>query len=223
MRNRTHQGYLISKLEVKAKLITSMGDIQQKLSIYPNLRQVRRGTLLGYVIEEEHSNRFYSIELDSAHATIIVYSRTTPLYFLDEALIRLLSILQNISKYYEVTLESLYPYLILALSWQRLGRMLVGGAPAESENTDIILSKRLIELTKSNMQLNEVCNAVINKSRRLLLKLIVLESASNPSIEAISKSAGVRRDEVEKALHDMHESGYKAVLLDSDRFNLVRL
>ena len=66
-------------------------------------------------------------------------------------------------------------------------------------------------------------NAVLNKNRRLLHRLIILESANNQSIEAISKIVNVERDDIESALRDINESGYKAIRLSADRFSLVRL
>jgi hypothetical protein len=224
MWGKKSEGYLLSKLEVKSKLLTSASNMQRKLSAYPNLRQVRHGTVLGYVIEEEPGSHFYSIELDKARASIAIYSKTTPLYFLDEAIMRFLSIMQIVSKDYEIALSDLYPYLAIALSWQRMKDMFKDEPPAErSENTDIILSKRIIGLAKENRQLNELYNMMLNKNRRLLHRLIILESTNSQSIEAIAKIAEVRRDEVESALRDIRESGYKAVRLSPDRFSLVRI
>ena len=136
---------------------------------------------------------------------------------------RFLSVMQVISKDYDISLAGLYPYLAIALSWQRVGCAFKEDAPIRPDNSDIILSKRIIGLTKENRRLNEMHNAVLNKNRRLLHRLIILESANNQSIEAISKIVNVERDDIESALRDINESGYKAIRLSADRFSLVRL
>ena len=129
--NDLARGYLLSRVEVRARLLTRMASVRKALAPYPNLLPVRSGTHLEYLLQDEDTrDHFYSVSIGDASASITIYSKTTPLYFIQEAVLRFLGIIQAIGKDYEVHLPSLYPYLMLALSNQQTRRTLLEAPPA---------------------------------------------------------------------------------------------
>lgn len=218
------RGYLVSRMEVGARLLTRMGRIKCALEIYPNLRPVRSGTSLEYVLGDERTkDHFYSVRIERTHASITVYSKTTPLYFLPEALLRFLSVIQVIGKDYEVSMPSIYPYLIMVLANQQLRYALPKEPAPQRDNSDILLAKRLIQLMKENRKLRAMHEAESCKSRKLLQTLVVMEILGGAGIEEIARSTGLNRVELEGVLPSLQERGYKAIRVNSDRFELVRI
>jgi hypothetical protein len=222
--NDLGKGYLLSRMEVSARLLTRMASVKRTLALYPNLKPLRSGTCLEYLLDDgEARDHFYLIRIDNTSATLAIYSKTTPLYLIQEAVLRFLSIIQTIGRDYEVCLSSLYPYLILALASQQMRRTLLEEPPAQRENSDILLARRLIQLMKDNKRLREVYGAELGKSRKLLQTLVVLEGEGGAGIGEITKSIGLSREEIAGILPSLHEIGYKAISINSDRFNLVKI
>jgi hypothetical protein len=218
------KGYLLSRIEVSARLLTRMGSVRRTLDLYPNLKPVRSGTCLEYLLDDgEARDHFYLIKIDNTSAKLAIYSKTTPLYFIQEAVLRFLNIIQVIGSDYEVRLSSLYPYLILALASQQMRRTLLEEPPTKRENSDILLSRRMIQLMKDNKRLRELYGAELGKSRKLLQFMVILEGSGGAGIGEITKNTGLSRDEIAGILPSLHEIGYKAISINSDRFNLVKI
>jgi hypothetical protein len=218
------KGYLLSRIEVSARLLTRMASVRRTLALYPNLKPVRSGTCLEYVLDDgEARDHFYLVRIESTFATLAIYSKTTPLYFIQEAVLRFLNIIQVIGRDYEVRLPSLYPYLILALSGQQTRRILLEETSVQKENPDILLARRLIQLMKENKRLGEIHTAELGRSRRLLQTLVVIEGSGGAGIEEITKNTGLSKAEILGILPSLHEIGYKAISITSDKFNLVRM
>jgi hypothetical protein len=222
--NDVRRGYLISRIDFGARLLTRMGNIKKALDVYPNLRLAGSGTTLEYVLGDESAkDHSYLIRIDRTCASITIYSKTTPLYFLQEALLRFLSIIQVISKDYELSMSSLYPYLIMVLANQQMRHALPKEPTVQTGNSDILLAKRLIQLMKDNRILSEMYQTELCKSRRLLQTLIVMGVPGGSGIEEIAKSTGLSREEISGILPSLHEIGYKAICVNPDRFELVKL
>lgn len=222
--NEIGRGYLLSRIEVSARLLTRMSCVKKTLALYPNLKPVRSGTCMEYLLNDgEVKDHFYLIRIDHTSATIAIYSKTTPLYFIQEAVLRFLGIIQAIGRDYEVRLSSLYPYLILALASQPMRRILLDEPPAQKENSDILLARRLIQLMKENRRLRELHNVELARSRKLLQNLIVIEGSGGAGIGEIIKYTGLSKGEILNILPSLHEIGYKAICINSDKFDLVKI
>jgi hypothetical protein len=218
------KGYLLSRIEVSARLLTRMASVRRALEPYPNLKPVRSGTSLEYLLDDRQvRDHFYLVRIESASATITIYSKATPLYFIQEAVLRFLNIIQVIGRDYEVHLPSLYPYLILALAGQQTRRTLLEEASVQKESSDILLARRLIQLMKENKRLREMHTAELGRSRRLLQTLVVIEGSGGAGIEEITKDTGLSKAEILGILPSLHEIGYKAIRMTPDKFNLVRM
>jgi hypothetical protein len=222
--NSNRRGYLQSRMSVGARLATRMSSVKRTLDLYPSLRPIRSGTCLEYLLgDAEGSDHFYSVRLEADRAYLTIFSRTTPVYFIQEAVLRLLSILQTIGKEYEPSFHDLYPYLILALSSQQTRQALLKDPPLPKDNSDLVLAKRIIQLMRENAELKGRLGMELRRSRRTLQALVVAEAEAGAGIGEIAKAAELSREEVERVLPTLHEIGYKAIQADPDRFDLVRM
>jgi len=218
------KGYLMSRIEVNSRVITDMDNVKKKLEVYPNLKRTRCGACLNYILgDEETRDHFYTIEINRTNAAIVIYAKITPVYFLQEALLRFLNIMQIVSKDYEIGVAGIYPYFVLALGGKQINQVEKEEGRSHTENSDILLAKRLIQLLNENKTLREAQRTVLNKSRRLLQRLIVLESANSSSVEEIVGRIGLNKEEVASALESMPEIGYRTIYVNSNRFNLVKM
>lgn len=225
--DRKNEGYLTSRIVVAARLTSRMSSVKSALESYPSIRPIGEGTSLAYLLNDnETKDHFYSIEFAKDCITLNIYSKQTPVLFFQEALLRLLSLAQITAKYYEVSVSSLYPYLVIAIAGQQaisLMRPERGKMEKREEVADQILSKRLIYLGKENGELKEKNRRVIEKLRRVILKAVITTSVGDSSIESIARNLGLGKVEVLDALSDAKELGYKAIYANKDRFSLVRL
>jgi hypothetical protein len=221
--------YLISEIEVEARLLKSIGAVEEKMSNYPNLAQVGRGTRLSYIIPG-NKDCFYLLKLGKSSMALCIHSSQSPLYFMHEALLRLLSVMQMLSGEYEVSASKLLPYLIAVLARQQISHYseMINGNNSEltrrqSDQTDITLARRISYLLKENSELSQSNVVLSSKVKALATKLILLEYGKNASVNFISKETGFEKSEVESMIAGMKEQGYKAVFKNPDRFELVRL
>ena len=112
--------YLTSRIEAKSRLVTTLKSVEGKLSCYPSMSQTGRGSTLRYALNTEDDDHFYSIEIGKSSMAICTHSSQSPLYFMHEALLRLLSMMQLLSEDYEVSANDLLPYLVAVLARQQI-------------------------------------------------------------------------------------------------------
>ncbi len=215
--------YLTSRIQVEAELSGRMSTLKGCLEAYPGLRLVGEGTSLRYELADEGvGDRFYSIELGKTQISLTICSRQTPVLFMQEAMLRLLAIMQITSEHYKIDISSLYPYLIIAIANQQIGSVMAGKEAERQDGSDLILSKRLISLMKENADLRDKSEKLSARFRRLVQKAIVLSSTGNTSMTDLERDLSLSREELSIALSGMRQAGYNPVYLGKDRFSLVK-
>ncbi|MGA3020875.1 MAG: hypothetical protein ABSD68_02920 [Candidatus Micrarchaeales archaeon] len=221
--NAKERGYLTSRIQISAELAGRMSSLKGCLDAYPGLKLIGEGTSLLYKLaEEETSDRFYFIELGKRHITLTIRSKQTPVMFMQEAMLRLLAVAQITSKHYRLDISSLYPYLIIAIASQQIRSLIGVGREAKEDDSDLILSKRLISVMKENATVREGSERLAIRFRKLAQRAIVLSSTGNTSIADLEGNLCLSRDEITEALSDIRHIGYNSVYLGKDRFSLVR-
>ncbi len=224
MKEINTDSYLASTINIKVRLLTSMPQVRRKLSNYPNLRQTGNGNTLKYVVELENRDKFYTISLTDKDFVLELHSKTSPLYFIHEALLRMLSLAAVLSEDYEFDIRSLFPYLVETLASQipkpQISRMesAIPQTPGE-----IILSSRINALNRENLQLGNEISSTRSKFLRMTSLFIISRYGPSVEVNEVSKECGISNEEVTKALMFMPELGYRALSLGHDRFNLVRV
>lgn len=215
---------LFSRIRIDAKLTSNFYRVKELLSQYPNLRLEREGTSLLYMLcDSETQDHFYSFELDREHVSITIYSEGTPALFMQEAVLRLLGLMETLSESYKASLESLYPYLIMTIASQNITLLAQKHVEEGSIERDVILSKRLISLMKENSSLHEAYLTIMKQFKRTVLAAIMLSGRSGLNIDNIVAETGIEKREIVKAIDDAEVFGYKAVRNGKGRFTLVKV
>jgi biotin operon repressor len=216
--------YLFSRICIDAAICSSMARVKELLKPYPNMRLERDGTSLRYLLERNDAcDHFFSLEFEKRSIAITVYSKRTPALFIQEAMLRLLGVIQTLSGCYRVELESLYPYLVMVIAAQQLDSALPQKTQECNPLPDVILSKRLIKLINENSKLREEQESLTKNFRRMVLKAVVLSSVSEHSVDSIAAKLGIAKKDVVAALDSAESVGYRVVSTGRGTFNLVRL
>jgi hypothetical protein len=217
------KGSILSRIELKATLSSGLAEVKEALSCYPGLVLKTSKSKLRYEIGgEELADRHYVIEFTDNALVIELYSSVSPLYFINEMLVRLISISSILKDHYTIKFDELVPYLIEALSTQQLGNYLKNFEFRQHvHNGDIILARRIIELTKEKALLSKDYKIKSAKALVFLQKLIVSAYNYNASISLIKATSGAEDVEIKDALKRLPEVGYKIVYSSKDKFNVV--
>ena len=101
--------YLLSIISVDARLLTSLDSIRDVLGRYPGFSALKSkdADRLRYLVRGETDGHFYTVELGKERVSIKIHSISSPLYFADEALVRLLSTASYLGSDYEIDMRSL--------------------------------------------------------------------------------------------------------------------
>lgn len=221
-----HKEYLASKMPISAKLLTRLSSVRTKLKSYPGIKLVRNGEVVKYLISDEDDERFYTIEFSKDRIVTTVYSGISPLYYMQEAILRTLSILSIIGECYQIDVKSLYPYLINLLANQQVGALERPILQEEQprNGSDIILAKRISSLIRDN----SILKAELNDLRKKLISiscLFIITKYIGTSVEmgSILKETCIDSDDVSSITDQLHLLGYKIVKTGFDKVSIVRL
>ncbi len=225
MTMRDENGYLRGRMPVNAKLLTSMSAVKSHLNGYPNLRLIKRGSELHFLIGGEgEPDKFYIASFGREHVALELFSKISPIYLLPEALLRMLSILSMVSSDYEFDVRSLFPYLIEVIASQNIRYCLERLDTGRLENhSDIILAKRIRSLLESNIRLSKDLESTKLRLSRIAASFIVNRYGSSAGIEEICNGLGMSEKEADSILDFMPEVGYRAIRSNGGKFNLVRI
>ncbi len=221
MRNKD---YLFSSISVNAVLISGFAKIKRCLVPYPGMTLERDGTKLLYSMSAaEGEDHFFLLELGKESISMSIYSRLTPMRFIQEAMLRLLGVMQTLSDCYKIEIGSVYPYLIMTIAEQQLDMLQRESKHTGMELPDIILSKRLIAVMNENLTLVEARDRIEKNFKRVVLKAVLLSGLTDYSIESIAGRLGIEKKEVTEALDGAESMGYRVVNAGRGTFNLVRI
>ncbi|MEM3839405.1 MAG: hypothetical protein QXF01_02395 [Candidatus Micrarchaeaceae archaeon] len=217
------EGFLTGRMSMNAKLVTSIGSIKRKLSHYPSLSLIAEGSSLRYMLNHDSESRFYILSITREDVALELFSRTPPIYFINEALLRLLSFAAVLSEDLEFDMRSIFPYLIEALSSQipqpKIAKLDSGKAKPQA---DLILAGRINQLLRQKAQLErELSESAAKLSRIVALHII---KCCGPAFEAesILGELGIGIEELGVAIAIMPELGCRAVHMGRGRYSLVK-
>ncbi len=200
-----------------------MAAVRERLSCYPSLSAVRRGSALAYAIDDCGGERFYLVSFSRSGIALELYSRESPLYFMREALLRLLSLAAVLSGEYEFDVRTLFPYLIEAL---RPGAPEIPvrslGLPRARVGGETILAGRISRLNRENARLALELNAARAAATRTTALFLISRYGTSVEIGRAARESGLAVEAIEAAVRAMPELGYRALRLGAGRFSLVR-
>ena len=223
--NKQLRNYLMSSFCINARVISSIAAIRKKLESYPGLSLIAQGTSLKYELSSGASDYFYVLELGKNSLCFFIYSLSSPLYLLHDALLKLLNVLVILYDDYFVDVRSLFPYLAAVLARQQYRTFSIGDASKSEHNSEVdyVLAKRVSALLSENYMLKRELDKCASRAKRTALMLIIAESAHNANVKQMADLLGVSKDGLLELIASLPELGYKAVYRGADEFELVKL
>ncbi len=215
------KGYLMSRLRLKGRL-RNKKELQRLLDIYPSLQPLSYGSSLRYIINEPDMNaRFYIAEFSGTEMAIEIYSASSPLVFLKEGVVRLLSLASFVDPLYEFDIRSAFPYLIEVLMRQKTEHYGALANEKEVYGHDIILSKRIMSLQKENTMLRESEYAAQRALIQVAAVLLKTRYRGRCRISNVAGETGLGEKAVREAIMYACSSGCKVIWHGKEEFSLV--
>ncbi len=215
---------LISRIPVRARLRGRLSGLAGVLRSYPWLVQTGKGSSLRYRIGEDRQDCSYEVEFSADRILLTVHSKASPAYHMQEAMLRILSICSSLEGLYEPDIRSLYPYLINLLASGQFGQMTETHEPVQDVEwgEGITLARRINGLAAENARLAAQVEKGGLRFNMLLFRFLLARRGGQPDIGTACAEAGVGREEVEAALRNAGDFGYRSIRI-GDRFSLVRM
>ena len=219
-----HGSYLMNRIPIRARLLSSREAVTATMRAYPGMRLVGGEDTSRYsLVSDNFNDHFYVLHLGQDTITLELFSKMPPAYLMSESLLRLASILRLLADDYEVESRSLLPYFVELLARNDLvGHVANMRRQHTGSGSDITLARRINSLLEENRQLRERQSRLENAHHKAICSLILGRYGSSGSIETVVADNGLDRQEVLDALAHMHMLGYKAFVGGAGRFNLVR-
>lgn len=219
---------LLSRIPVRASLNAGISKIKKKLSYYPALRLISDGSSPRYIVRgEENEEMRHVFQFDARYITIETYSKISPFYSMGESLLKLLAILSFLSPEYSFSIESLFPYIVVALlnesgkapkmSAERRDPAIGGGA-------DLMLAKRINELRSEATLLRQKNGGMEALIEGLVSEIVLFEATSRESsIKTLEEKYGISRQYVDGAIGLLKNKGYGITYSSKNSFTVVKI
>ncbi len=208
IRETGRAGWLFSRMQVNARLTSKLKSIKELMEAYPGRQLAREGSSLVYSLDPgEPGDHFYLAEFGKDSISLEVHSRSSPVSYIGEATLVMLSLLSLTADKYETDLGSLYPYLLLSIS----GRRLIGFEHAwkfdAETRSDLVLARRLISLMKENAELDERCRRSEDSLKKVVSKAVEILEKGPYTADEIAERLGLRKEEVAAILKNADREG----------------
>ena len=215
--------FLSSRITLEASLISNMHRLKSTLSFYPNIKPLSEGSVCSYIIDNgSMEDRFYIINIEKNRLTVTLNSKDSPFYFSNEFMLRILSIILVLSKDYKVDMNGLMPFLIQLLSRGRIAEVERKNVSIEATNANIILSRRIVELLKENMQIERRLKNIDSELIMAISRLIA-QKQGIINLDSLSVEFGVSRESVSNAVAYMKSNGYRFIKSSNGNFEVMRI
>lgn len=211
-------------MRASATLLTSLRAVRQSLITYPNLLIVGDGTSIRCVIEDSGAeNRFYLVEIKKDCFSIEIHSIDPPLYFINEALLRLISIATLLGKDYKIDLYDILTYFTQALAAQQINDYSKKFPDLSDQSLpELTLSRRIIGLLHESDTLHAEYGELNDLFLNLLAVYIIARHPSRISVEELSSETKADSVSINEAMRRLQSMGYKAVQTGK-LFDLVKI
>ncbi|MCL5786948.1 MAG: hypothetical protein M1520_01965 [Candidatus Marsarchaeota archaeon] len=174
------------------------------------------------VISEEQDRKFI-FNLDESHISAELLSNTVLENPKRDILLKLFELLSNCKWKYEIKLSEVYAHVSESLIKNQLNHYSNMIKEMNSnEYSDILLSKRIIELRKKNLELENGCAKLRNKLYQIAPELIIARSGREATIQDIMEYTGLDKNEIQSALSELPNLGYKVIYSKGNKLNIVR-
>ena len=218
-------GLLVSRIPIKAKLAGRFTAAIEKLTLYPGLKCIRKGTVYEYLINDQGQNRQFTVSFSKNEVIMTICAMESPQYHMQDALLRMLGILAFMADHYEVQLKDMYPYLISTIGSHKLGYIFdkLEKVYGEKNDTDVILARRINSLISQNRILEYEISKMKAKATLVLSNYIVAKYSDKIDVIALVKETGFSDKEIMASIQQIENLGYKKLRLKDGSYSLLRI
>ncbi len=225
---KTGKFVLLSRIQIRADLNVGMSRVKKKLDCYPAVVKISDGSSPRYAVRVEESTEIQHIfEFNAKYLMIETYSKISPLYSISSSLLKLLAVSAFLSPEYSFYIESLFPYLVVALlngTSKPLATIPEKDGFSRTNGADLMLARRINELRNEAIMLKTENARNQSLVEKLVSEIILFEaSTGRVSIEMLEKKYGISRMRVETAIRLLKGSGYVATYPSNDTFTIARI
>ena len=215
--------YAISyALSINADMTASASLIREYLSGVKTYKLTGEGSSICATIEEQ--DRRFVFHLDGKLISIELLSNTVLENPKRDILLRLFELLSNCKWKYEIKLSEVYAHVSESLIKNQLNHYASALKEMNSnEYSDILLSKRIIELRKKNLELENGNAKLRNKLYQTAPELIIARSGREATLQEIMEYTGLDKSEVQSALNELPELGYRIIPSRGNKLNIVKI
>ena len=201
-----------------------MGQVKQKLLSYPQFRLLSEGTIIVASLAGAEPDPSYEVLFTNDRIEMRTYSSKSPAYHMKDSLLRLLSIAALFSDDFKFDISSLFPYLISVLANLELSAAFqaVDTQPQDSRS-DIILAKRINELTARCDVLEKEKQGLSEKLSRCVSTLVISESThSTVNVLELERRLRLSSPESKAAMQAIRAAGYVCKLERGGTLRVVK-
>ncbi len=216
---------LYSRIRIDAKLTITQDKLREEIDFFPYMKSLKSRGELTYSIEVAGaSDHAYFIDFQNDYIEFLIFSESTPQFFLRDAIIKVILILSNLKSVYSIDYSTLLPYIQQTLSAEQISeaRKMAGRSSNCNRDLDLAFSKRIIELKRQNSAAMESLLLSNKKVAKLFSEFIIQKSGSGFSLDSAAKENNLNEAELNEAVAYLESRGYKISKHGNDRINLVK-
>ncbi|MDE1768080.1 MAG: hypothetical protein KGH62_01810 [Candidatus Micrarchaeota archaeon] len=221
METSKNNSYLRSRLVLKASILVKMDDLRSKMDAYPHCKLLGYGESLKYIVKSEGEDQFYIIELAKSAIIFDSYTINSPLYSMNEMLLRIISIALLLNNDYSIEANTLLPYVLNAISRQPTIQ--------EKQNVNLsrdgyrILSRRIISLISINKKLSKEFDLIYRDFLKTAAALVSTKYISNTNFNQICEETGLSQKQVSETIEYLKKNGNKLIFNSKGNFDIVKV
>lgn len=213
----------ITRIEVKAKMLTDLEKIRGHMTTYPGLSLSQNATeMVGNIKDRNSKDRYYVVAFTKDRVIIEMHSDRYVNYFMRELLLRFASIAALLSNDYEFDISGIFPYIVEVLGEKQLDHYQQKATQKQGMHVeDILLAKKINSLMVERSELTKTIEDIRAALNKVFLEFIILKYPHGTDIDALSNDAGLSREMAETMLNKADLIGYKIVRIDK-KFGIVK-
>lgn len=218
-RNRYAISYAMS---VKAAARISAAQMRECLSRVKTYKVLDGGS--GTAVTWEEQDRRFRFNLDENRISIDMSSNAAMENPKKEMLLRMFELMSSCRWQYDIPLSEIYGHVAESLVKNQLNYYSNAMKEMNSnEYSDILLAKRIIELRRQNLELESNLARLRNKLYRAAPELIIARSGRESTIQEIMEYTGLDKQEVQSALKELPDLGYRVMPSGGNKLNVVKI
>jgi hypothetical protein len=214
-------GYLLSRIPLGGRLL-DLQKLRNIIKMHPALQPLSYGSSCRYLVnEEDMQTRFYIVEFSHSAVSIEIYSVASPLIFIKEGVAHLLAFASFVEAVYDFDIKSIFPYLIEALTSEKLDYYMNVKGIERRGSPETILSARIINLKKETSVLRKQNDENRQKIANVTAIILRTRCRSICSIKTLTQEMGLSEEDIRNATDYLRAMGQRVVWHGKGEFSVV--